>query len=339
MGTPIDISSAKCTKLSFDSAVHFLRANESKELTGFDIEAYTGAVVDRWWGKLVVAVDGIFANQQMPIFRNHDHNEIVGYSTSTKNEGSFSVQGVFSSATDAAAEVKALAQEGFPWKASIGVLPKTILEIRENATMIVNGQEVHGPAEVWLESEVFETSFVPLGADGKTSVTVFEKQRADQPTTKPPQEKIMDLEKLKKEHPGLVVALSAEIVAGLKQEDLHQHNPNLVTSLLGQGAQQERDRVADVRSQLIPGHEALISQMELDGKSTGSDAAKAIVAAEKLMRKQASQVLDDQANKPVPAGGDPNRTERATTMKRSDFNALSLVAQGEAIKSGTKIVD
>lgn len=339
--TPIDISQAKCTKLSFCSPVHLLRSTETKELTGFDIEAYTGAVVDRWWGKLVVAVDGIAASQQMPIFRNHDHAEIVGYSTSCKNDGTFSVQGVFSAATEAAAEVKALAAEGFPWQASIGVRPKTVLDIRENAAMVVNGQTVQGPAEVWLESEVFETSFVPLGADGNTRVSVFTEQvqkRAVSPTTHQEQ-KTMDLEQLKKDHPGLVVALSAEIVAGLTVEALRQEHPELVTAITTEGANLERERIKDVRAQLIPGHEALVASLELDGTSTGADAAKAIIAGEKLLRQKAGQLLDQQANQPVLAGGDPNASGAATTMKRADFAALSLVEQGRVVKSGTKIVD
>ena len=339
----IDIAKAKCTRLSFDSAVQFLRATpDTKELTGFDIDAYTGAVVDRWWGKLVVDVAGITASQQMPIFRNHDHNEIVGYSTSTRNDGTFGVQGVFSSATEAAAEVKALAAEGFPWQASIGVRPKTILEIRENASMVVNGQAVHGPAEVWLESEVFETSFVPLGADGNTRVSVFseyEQQRAAAPTTPTQQERKMDLKQLKTEHPELVVALSAEIVAGLQDQELRQHNPGLATALLAQGGQQERERIADVRSQMLPGHEALIAQLELDGTSTGADAAKAIVAAERLARTKAAETFGQGANPPVNHGGDPSGGSAQPTMKREAFNALSPAEQGKTITSGVKIID
>ncbi len=340
---PIDISKAKCTKLSFDSAVNFLRSSENKELTGFDIEAYTGAVVDRWWGKLVVAVDGISAKQQMPIFRNHDHMEIVGYSTSATVDGVFSVQGVFSSATEAAKEVKELAKEGFPWQASIGVEPKVIVEIRENASMVVNGQDVQGPAEVWLESEVFETSFVALGADSNTGVTVFseERQRAEPPTTQPTsvKEHIMDLATLKKEHPGLVVELSAEIVAGLQMDDLQQNNSALVASLLAQGSANERARIEDVRAQLIPGHESLVAQLELDGTSTGAEAAKAIVAAERELRKQAGENLQQQSNPVVPPGGDPNGDDGKQTIKRSAFNAASPARKAELIKLGTKIVD
>lgn len=338
---PIDVTQAKCTKLSFDSAVKFAIGGEgNKELTGFDINAYTGAVVDRWWGKLVVAVDGITCKQQMPIFLNHDRTKIVGYSTSANNAGVFAVQGVFSKVTEAAAEVKGLAQEGFPWQASIGVEPKTVVSLMESAAMVVNGQEVRGPAEVWLESEVGETSFVPLGADGATAVTVFseQEQRADTPTTKPIplKEQTMDLAALKKEHPGLVVALSAEIVAGLTVEALRKDRPEMVTEIVAEGAKLERDRVADVRAQLIPGHEGLVAQLELDGKSSGADAAKAIVAAEKLARQQMGQSLDIQANPAVPVQGDPAAGQK--TITRAEFNKLSDQQRRAELSAGTQII-
>jgi hypothetical protein len=208
--------------------------------------------------------------------------------------------------------------------------------------MTVNGQPVQGPAEVWLESEVFETSFVPLGADGNTRVSVFsqhEQQRADAPTTLTTQERKMDLKQLKSEHPELVVALSAEIVGGLQDQDLHQHNPTLAATLLAKGAQQERDRIKDVRSQSLPGHEGLIAQLELDGTSTGADAAKAIVAAEKLARQQAAERFGKETNPPASPGGDPNSGSIQKTMKREAFNQLSPADQGLTIQSGVKIVD
>jgi hypothetical protein len=173
---------AGSTSFCFNSIVEFKRENtgaESKNLTGFEIQAYTGAAVECRWGKLVVAVDGISCKQQMPIFKDHDHKKIVGYSTSTSNKGTFSVKGVFSKATEAADEVKKLAIEGFPWQASIGVRPKKKQELKNNDSMVVNGRQVTGPAEIWLESEVFETSFVPLGADNTTSVAVFSDKAED----------------------------------------------------------------------------------------------------------------------------------------------------------------
>lgn len=167
--------------------------------------------------------------------------------------------------------------------------------------------------------------------------------RAYRATTITTQEHNMDLQALKTEHPELVVALTAEIVAGLHQEELAAGNPTLVAALTAEatklGAQQERDRIKDVRAQSIPGHEALVAQMELDGTSTGADAALAIVAAEKLARQQQGAAFLAGGNPPVSPSGDGDGQQAQTTMKRSAFNALSPVDQGETIKSGVKIVD
>ena len=167
----INLCDAKCDNLAFTPRVQFSKHGQT--LTGFELEAYTGAIIDRWWGKLALSIDGITAKPQMPIFRDHDHTQIVGYATEHRKTNSFLVKGVFSQSTEAAKEVISLAQEGFPWQASIGVKPVSIVEVEANNSMEVNGLQVVGPAQVWLESEVHETSFVPLGADSSTSVSVF----------------------------------------------------------------------------------------------------------------------------------------------------------------------
>lgn len=147
----------------------------------------------------------------------------------------------------------------------------------------------------------------------------------------------MTLEELKKEHPELVAALKAEILSGLTADELAEANRALADALTGHGAKLERARIADVRAQLIPGHEALIAKLELDGKSDGADAAKAIVAAERELRKQAAENLAAQANPPAATEGEPETGK--TTMKREAFNALSLADQAKTIKDGVKLVD
>jgi hypothetical protein len=63
-------------------------------------------------------------------------------------------------------------------------MPRQVLQIQNGETYMVNGQDLTGPAEVWKKSEIFETSFVPLGADGNTSVAVFSRfEEAAQPET------------------------------------------------------------------------------------------------------------------------------------------------------------
>ena len=49
------------------------------------------------------------------------------------------------------------------------------------------------------------------------------------------------------------------------------------------GSTAERDRIQAVRAQALPGHEALIEKMAFDGKSTGADAAMAVLSAERAL--------------------------------------------------------
>lgn len=216
MGKEIALKDAKCTALSWAAPVALKQQNE-EAVTGFSIKAYTGEVVDRWWGKLAIALDGIKAKHKIPVLLSHSSSQIVGHSTKTYTDGAFFVDGKFSGVTDEAEKVKGLADEGFPWQASIGVRPVKIMSIEKGGTMKVNGKNLSGPAEVWLESQVKEVSFVALGADSKTSVATFsgfekfEEQEAPQGAEHIPHEqgeenlmKDMTLEALEKEAPELL---------------------------------------------------------------------------------------------------------------------------------------
>src|SRR4030042_6563402 len=94
---------------------------------GFLITAYTGAIFETWWGKVIIKTAGIEAKPKMPVLREHVRGQVVGYSTKAWIEGqNFMLQGDFSARTQAGQEVQALAAEGFPWQASIGVWPTNI---------------------------------------------------------------------------------------------------------------------------------------------------------------------------------------------------------------------
>lgn len=318
MSKKIEISAAKCSKLSFESVVNFKKEPEKTELSGFEIEAYTGAVVERWWGKLAVNVSGIAAKQQMPIFKNHNPDQIVGYSTSIAKDSSFWVNGVFSDATEAAREIKGLAAEGFPWQASIGVRPKMIMELKEGATMLVNGLDLQGPAEVWMESEVVETSFVPLGADSNTRVSVFsevqETDRADKPKIQM-MRPTMDLQTLKKDHSDLVEAIVKEALTGMEEKLAKAKADGMA-----EGAAAEQERIKGVRLQLVPGHEALVEQMAFDGKSTAADTAMAIVAAEKVLRTGQAESFVAGAAPIIPVVSNDNNSISADDKLKAEWD-------------------
>jgi hypothetical protein len=70
------------------------------------------------------------------------------------------------------------------------------------------------------------------------------------------------------------------------------------------GAAAERQRIMDVRSQLIVGHEALIEEMVNDGKTTGPEAAVRILSAEKEARSSnMSKFIEDGKQKVDNASG------------------------------------
>lgn len=93
----------------------------------------------------------------------------------------------------------------------------------------------------------------------------------------------------------------------INREYLNENHAELVASIKSEGseegiktgAENERQRVKGVMSQSMAGHESLIHEMAFDGKSTGGDAAMAVLSAEKSKLKAVNDDLSDQAPDPV----------------------------------------
>lgn len=62
---------------------------------------------------------------------------------------------------------------------------------------------------------------------------------------------------------------------------------SLIDGMGQAGAEKERARIQSVEQQLIPGHAALIEGLKYDGKTTGPEAAVAVLQAEKKSRETA----------------------------------------------------
>jgi hypothetical protein len=148
-----------------------LEPSEPEGPRRFSVLAYTGKVIDFGWHKFVIDLAGIkMAKDKIPSLLNHDRKQIVGTIDDASTGGSgFVVSGAFSATTAASAEVLGLADEGFPWQASVGIRGLKVLEIASGEKHQVNGQSIEGPADVWLASEVFEVSWCPFGADDDTA--------------------------------------------------------------------------------------------------------------------------------------------------------------------------
>jgi signal peptide peptidase SppA len=145
--------------------------------------------------------------------------------------------------------------------------------------------------------------------------------------------KTMDIETLKAEHPDLLKQIQAEVREGMVTADDLQTQ---IEAARMEGATAEIDRIKDVRAQSVPGHEALIEQLAFDGKSTGADAALAIVAAEQKKAGSALKEIEAEANEAVvPTGGDDNGQRKISI---ADFKAMDLNEQRAFAKAGGKII-
>lgn len=165
---------------------------EGKKLGTFEGNAYTGAMMNPggWWGSLIVDLEGVrIPDQQRPVLRQHDHQQIVGHTESVtiKAEGDdkgIHIAGVFSGEPQHTAKVTTPAKNGFKWQLSIGAEPIVTEFLEAGEELEVNGEVHHGPTTISRVTELGEISFVPLGADGNTSATVAASKGARQMNAK-----------------------------------------------------------------------------------------------------------------------------------------------------------
>jgi len=278
-----DHAKSQRSALNMTSSPEIAEFKDGDRTREFLITGYTGARVNSWFGDIVVDISGIQTKEKMPILREHARDRVVGYGDAWK-EDNFYISGQFSKSTADAKEVLALAEEGYPWQASISVRPTKVERLEDEKTKsIVNGREESGPLEIWRESKVGEVSFVSLGADDNTAAISMSEEKYvvetlsclpdlswdnnnNQEKTEEDMEITLDL--IKQENPELLVEIELAAEAeGVKK-----------------GAVLELERIKSVQEQTIPGHEKLIQTLMFDGKTSGPEAAVKVLAAEKKLR-------------------------------------------------------
>lgn len=153
-------------------------ADGKPALKRFKITAYTGVPMQVGYGApVVVDLQGMaIPHQSIPILRDHDQANIVGHAdTIEKTAQRLKIAGVMSGVGPAAAEVLALAQNDFPFQASIGASVQQMERVAEGESVTVNGRSWDGPLLVARKTTLGETSFVAMGADCHTSANVMGK--------------------------------------------------------------------------------------------------------------------------------------------------------------------
>ncbi len=136
------------------------------------------------------------------------------------------------------------------------------------------------------------------------------------------EEPTVNIEELKTKYPDVYEAALAEGKTIGKAEGVEAGKAAGIDEGKALGAAAERQRIIDVRAQLIPGHEALIDRLAADGKTTGPEAAMAIVAAEKAAKEAALAAFKADgelgvAQPAAPQAADPATDENLPVEQRA----------------------
>lgn len=185
---PKTVKASKGGIVRVSSKVDWIKAEagdegQSDELPKFKIDAYTGTAVNVGWGwPVVIDIMGMTYADKIIIALNHRMAELVGHSTEIKRtQKLIQVFGVVSmeDATQAAVTVTTGMKNEFPWQASIGAMPieGEVYFVEQGAKLKANGRTFKGPCYYVAKSELFETSFVPLGADSNTSAVAASRRK------------------------------------------------------------------------------------------------------------------------------------------------------------------
>lgn len=108
-------------------------------------------------------------------------------------------------------------------------------------------------------------------------------------------------------------------------------NPEAASVLRAEGAAAETQRVNDVRAQLVPGHEALIEQFAADGHTTGDEAARAIVRAERDLRATQAEQRAVEGVAPLPEALAPEGLEAKAPEPAPELDPQALAIRARQI--------
>lgn len=218
-----------------------LGAQGATDARRFSGVAYTGNPITNhpYWGTVVFDLSLMNVPDRMAILRDHCSDKIVGFSDehAITNDG-LVLGGVLSKATEYGREVAATSDEGFPWQMSVRISPLRIEELMDGGTAVVNGKVVNGPAYIFRESELSETSFTPTGWDSGTSATALSLTAATPSTKEDP----MDLKELE----AKVVQLETELKASKEaNEALTTELTAIKTEAATKATEARMSRIAD----------------------------------------------------------------------------------------------
>jgi phage major head subunit gpT-like protein len=226
------------SSVKFQSNVEFLAAANAGESGDakpkrFRMVAYTGAPIRQAWSREPIIIDlaGMTLPATVPVVIGHDYSlgSILGQGTPSVQGGQLILEGEVMAETDNARNVISLAAAGYEWQASVGADVSRHIRFGEDQVTTANGQTVNGPVRVVRASTLREVSFVTLGADRSTAVSIAaeeaaeESLMADNATTQPADEVVatpaveaaatvaVEPETVKADHQAEIIALTEKV--------------------------------------------------------------------------------------------------------------------------------
>jgi phage major head subunit gpT-like protein len=163
--------------------VTFLRADDgdgagmsTPRIPRFSMVGYTGGLIRQSWSRDPVVIDlaGMSVPSRLPIVFGHDYalESVLGQAAARVEGGQLYVDGSILAETEAAGQVVTLGDKGYQWQASVGADVEETSAVAAGESVTVNGQTFSGPVLVVTRSALRECSFVTLGADAATAVTI-----------------------------------------------------------------------------------------------------------------------------------------------------------------------
>jgi len=211
---------------------------EKEDTPKLKMKVYSGGVIEgHWyWDRLAIDLKGVkFDRTKYPILEQHMTSRKIGYSGKPTIDGAITLNpdNVVFVDTEASQEFQKVAEQGFPFQASLYAVPSVIERVEEGEKVQVNGFIFKGPGHVWRKCLYQESSVCVFGWDKQTESSVFSKEETEinaemialdneqslaESKNLPEKggEEKMDIKKLTEEHPDLVKEIQKEVEDRLK---------------------------------------------------------------------------------------------------------------------------
>ena len=169
--------------ISLRADVRFIAADGGGEGEGlttprtprFSMIGYTGGIIRQAWSREPIVIDlaGMSVPSVVPIVFGHDYSLEAVLGQGTASVGSeLVIDGAILAESEAAGQVVKLGDKGYQWQASVGADVDEQSLVAAGDTVTVNGRTFEGPVRIVTRSTLRECSFVTLGADAATAVTI-----------------------------------------------------------------------------------------------------------------------------------------------------------------------